>query len=68
MRTLNVKQLEKRLSKLEGGTKPAFQRIVVVFGDDASSESIALSVSGRPNQKLQAPREGNNLRLDAPVL
>ncbi len=67
MRTLNVKQLERRLSKLEGGPKPAFQRIVVVFGDDASSESIALCISGRPNQKLPVTRDGINLRLDVPV-
>ncbi len=67
MRTLSVKQLERRLSKLEDRPKPPAQRIVVVFGDDASSESIALSLSGRPNQKLPVPRDGINLRLDVPV-
>lgn len=67
MRFPNVKHLEKRLTKLEGGPKPPGQRIVIVFGDDASSESIALSILGRPNQKLQVPRDDISLKLDVPV-
>ncbi len=50
MRTLNVKQLERRLSKLEGGSKPPAQRIVVLFGDDmlAASLSFVIYVSSQP--------------------
>ncbi len=44
MRTLNVKQLEKRLSKLEGGPKPPAQRIVVVFGEDDHVDALTFHV------------------------
>lgn len=53
MRTPSVKQLEKRLSKLEGGPRPTVQRIVVVFGDEPDADSIASVVTVYPNRNSQ---------------
>lgn len=55
MPKIDLRTIEKRVAKLEGGHKPPIQRVVVKFGIAEDSEKISFLV------KQQAPARKNYL-------
>jgi hypothetical protein len=61
--SLNVRQLAKKLNKLEVGLKPTFQRITVRFSDsdDQEEDATTFLVGGVPSSKPSKASSGSEL-------